>query len=317
MQEKTAGRRRLACLFRDPRVGVAVGRLRGLGMALLAVLGLAAGSASAQSLLYAGDVVSTHAFMADLISLYQSRGNPEIGLALTTSTSAIRRAASGEVEMGGASRAARSSDREERRATLYPIVWDALVVIVHPTNQISNITLQHLRDLYLGRITNWSELNGSEHEIELLIHADPLEGVDYNLAELILGDARTPLARTRTLASTRELESAVEKGPWSLAVTTYSSARKRKLKLLAVEGRSASVTGIQNGDYLLYIPLYLAVREDSRKRRQVQAFLRFAASSEAKRVLRRNGVVPYTDGLALTSKQLERADMLNGLRAGD
>ncbi len=293
--------------------------LRGIGKILLVfvLLGSWAGSAAGQNLLYAGDIVSTRAFMADLIALYEARGKPQIGLELTSSTSAIRRAASGGVEMGGTSRAARATDRQERRATVYPIVWDALVVIVHPTNGLNNISLPQLRDLYLGRITNWQQLGGNDHPIEVLIHQDPLEGIDYNLAELLMGDPGASLAHSRTLANTEELETAVESGPWALAVTTYSSARKRQVKLLAVEGRAASVPAIQNGDYLLYIPLYLAVREDSRKRREVREFVRFATTPEAKRVLRRNGVVPYADGLALTSKQLERADMLNGLRAGD
>ncbi len=300
--------------FRAP-----AGLLRAVRKSLTAWLlaGLWTCSASAQSLLAAGDIVSTRAFMADLASLYEARGKPPIGLELTTSTSAIRRAASGEIEMGATSRAVRINDRQERRATLYPIVWDALVVIVHPSNEINNISLVQLRDLYLGKITNWSDLGGNDHAIELLIHADPLEGVDYNLAELLLGDAGAALAHTLRLANTAELESEVENNSWSLAVTTYSSARKRQVKLLAVEGRSASVPAIQAGDYLLYIPLYLAVREDSRKRREVREFVRFSTTPEAKRVLRRNGVVPYADGLALTSKQLERADMLNGLRAGD
>lgn len=275
------------------------------------------GLAAAQSLLYAGDLVCSRAVMAELVALYQARGKPGIGIELTSTTSAIRRAASGDVEMGGTSRRARATDRQERRATLYPIAWDALVAIVHPDNPIGNVTLAQLRDLYLGKITNWSELGGDDRPIELVVHVDALEGIDYNLADLILGDPGAALARTRTAADTEELEAAVEDGPRALAVTTYSSARKRRVRLLALEGRSASVPAIQSGDYLLYFPLYLAVREDSRKRREVREFLRFAGSPEARRVLRRNGVVPYTDGLALTSRQLERADLLNGLRAED
>ncbi len=277
----------------------------------------AAAPTVAQSLLYAGDLVSTRAVMADLAGLYQARGKPAIGIEMTGSTDAIRQAASGDVEMGGTSRRARAADRQERRATLYPVAWDALVAIVNPGNPIGNITLAQLRDLYLGKITNWSELGGSDQPIELVVHADALEGIDYNLAELILGDPGVALARTRTAAGTEELEAAVEDGASTLAVTTYSGARSRRVKLLALEGRSASVPAIQSGDYLLYFPLYLAVREDSRKRREVREFLRFAGSPEAKRALRRNGVVPFTDGLSLTSRQLERADLLNGLRAGD
>ena len=131
-----------------------------------------------------------------------------------------------------------------------------------------------------------------------------------------MGDASASLAVSRDYVNTQQLEQAVEATPWALAVTTYSSARKLKVRILSIEGRSPSTQSIQSGDYLFYIPLYLALREDGRNRREVREFLRFASGVDAKRVLRRNGVLPYTDGLSLGSRQLERSTLLERLRRG-
>ncbi|MEM9300622.1 MAG: substrate-binding domain-containing protein [Pseudomonadota bacterium] len=270
--------------------------------------------ASAQTLSYAGDLPSTRAFMADLAALYEAKGRGAIGVELVSSTEALVRASSGEVDMGGSARPAQESNRQERRASMYPIVWDALVVVANRDNPIMNISLEQLVGVYAGELTSWSDLNGAEQPIEILTHGGERHGIDHNVAELLLGDATQPLASSRTVGNMEALGEAVATAPWSLGIVTYSAARKMNVKILAVGGRSASFQTIQSGDYLLYTPLYLAVREDGRNRRDVRNFIKFASSGEAKRVLRRNGVVPYADGLALVSRQLDRAEMFERIR---
>ncbi len=282
---------------------------------LIALLGLF-GTAQGQTLTFAGDLASTRAFMADLARLYQAAGEGEISVELVPATDALVRAASGEVDMGGAARSARPTDRRERRASMYPIVWDALVVVANAENPVTNLSLAQLVGVYAGEITNWSEFGVDDQPIEVLTHGDPMHGVDRNVAELLLGDADAALAGTRTVPNMEALGETVSASPWSLGIATYSAARKMPVKILAIDGRSAAFQTIQSGEYLLYTPLYLAVREDGPNRREVRNFIKFASSSRAKRVLRRNGVVPYSDGLSLVSRQLDRAEQLQRVRGG-
>jgi phosphate transport system substrate-binding protein len=41
------------------------------------------------------------------------------------------------------------------------IAQDGIAVIVNPANEIQSITLDQIRDIYLGRIANWTEINGA------------------------------------------------------------------------------------------------------------------------------------------------------------
>jgi len=281
---------------------------------LLALL-LLAPTVSRAQLTYSGDLATTKAFMVDLAALYKLRGKGEISIELSSSSDAIKRAATGEFDLGGSARAPQTRDRQERRVAVYPVVWDALVVIVNRETPITNISLRQLYEVYSGRISNWTRLGAGDHPIQLFAHRDHMEGIDHSLKELLMGNANATIAASKDFTNTKLLEEAVEATPWSLAVTTYSSARKLKVRILALEGRSPSTQTIQSGDYLLYFPLYLALREDGRNRREVRNFLRFASGVDAKRVLRRNGLLPYTDGLSLGSRQLERSSMLERLRA--
>ena len=283
---------------------------------ILLVLGmLISGSSWAQTALtYAGDLAATRAFMADLANLYSARGEGSMTVDLATSTDALVRAASGEVDMAGSARPARMTDRQERRAAMYPIVWDALVVIVNPENPIANISIEQLQQVYAGQINNWSQLNGADAAIDIVAHDDPMNGIDYNVAELLLGRPGDPLPAAQQATTMEQIESAVLANSQAMALVTYSSARTMQTKILRLDGVGASFSTIQSGDYLLYTPLYIGTRENGPNRREVRDFLRFAASAEAKRILRRNGVVPYADGLALISRQLDRADLLERLR---
>jgi phosphate transport system substrate-binding protein len=280
----------------------------------LSLLLLSAVSAQAQTLTYAGDLAATRAFMADLAALYEAKGKGSIEIEMVSSTDALVRAASGEVDMGGSARGASATDRQERRASMYPIVWDALVVVVNRENPITNISLAQLVGVYEGEIDSWSQLNGSDPPIEVITLAGDRPGVDYNVAQLLLGDESRALASSRQVANMVLLGEEISKSPRGLAIATYSQARKMPVKILSLEGRSAAFQTIQSGEYLLYTPLYLAVREDAANRREVRKFIKFASGSDAKRVLRRNGVVPYADGLVLVSRQLDRAEMLNRIR---
>ncbi len=48
------------------------------------------------------------------------------------------------------------------------VATDAIAVIVHPSNPVSELTIQQLSDIYSGKITNWSEVGGDDKTIVVL-----------------------------------------------------------------------------------------------------------------------------------------------------
>nr|AGS52873.1 phosphate ABC transporter, periplasmic phosphate-binding protein PstS (TC 3.A.1.7.1) [uncultured bacterium contig00016] len=45
------------------------------------------------------------------------------------------------------------------------IAYDALAVVVHPGNQVSNLTREQLEGIFTGKITNWKEVGGADLKI--------------------------------------------------------------------------------------------------------------------------------------------------------
>ena len=46
-----------------------------------------------------------------------------------------------------------------------PIAYDALAVVVHPSNPVKQLTRQQLEDIFRGKITNWQQVGGDDRKI--------------------------------------------------------------------------------------------------------------------------------------------------------
>jgi len=275
---------------------------------LLAVFASGAVSAkeAPRGLLWAGCGITKKAFMAELAAAYEKKTGIKITLKGGGATRGIRAAAGGKIDIGGACRITIAGHPEERLAEQVPVAWDALAVIVHKDNPVDNITFKQLKQIYLGKITNWKQLGGRNAPIELYVRKGFNSGVGRTLRELVFADyeARFPGAKF-VVKSSGPLEKGIVKNPNGIGVTGISSAKRRAVKVLKLEGHEPSYDNIKNGSYLLYRPLYL-VRRRGVENPAVDDFIRFALSKEGKAVIRRAGTVPYSDALVLVMKQLEQ-----------
>jgi phosphate transport system substrate-binding protein len=199
-------------------------------------------------------------------------------------------------------------DRAEEKSTnFYPVAWDALVMITSPKNPVGEVSLKQLHDIYLGRVTDWSELGGPAGPINLYAVAGPLDGNEYSLRVLLFHHGDQDVAVPRLYVNVEKLEEGIAIDPHGLGLTTFSAAHANPaLKMLSVEGVSASTVSIADGSYPLYSTLFLASREDSTKRADIEKFVQYASSEPALAVLRRHGLVPYAEAPDLPGKQAER-----------
>ena len=84
--------------------------------------------------------------------------NVEIELQQSDSSSGMTATMDGVCDIGMASRALKDSETE---AGLVPmtIAMDGIAVIVNPENPLEGLTSEQVRDIYMGEITEWSEVN--------------------------------------------------------------------------------------------------------------------------------------------------------------
>ena len=267
-------------------------------------------SAAAETIEWAGCGISKKAFMTELSKAYTKKTGIKVNLSGGGATKGIRKAAEGTIHIGGACRVSLNQMPEERDAFQIPVAWDALVAFVHKDNPVDNITFKQLHQLYLGKITNWKELGGNDAPINLYVRRGKLSGVGRTLRELVFANYNQEFKATYVVKSSGPVEKGVVKDINGIGVSGISSAKKRQLKLLKLDGKAPNYENIKNGSYALYRPLYLVIKRGN-KTPLVRDFIKYAVSNEGQSIIRAQGTVPYAEALHLIMKQLDQYDRAN------
>lgn len=254
---------------------------------------------------WAGCGITKKAFMQELAIEYEKRTGIKVELSGGGATAGIRKAAAGEIDIGGACRTSLADNPAERDAHQIPVAWDALVVIVNKDNPVESISFENLQKLYLGGTKNWKDLGGVDAPIELYVRRGKLSGVGRTLRELVFNNFDQEFKATYVEKSSGPLEKGVEINVNGIGVTGISSAKRRDVKILKLNGKEPSYDNIKTGNYVLYRPLYLVTKIGKRDQKG-RDFIRFALSREGQDIIRSQGTVPYSEAMVLVMKQLDQ-----------
>ncbi len=267
---------------------------------ILTVLGPATAAAE---LRWVGCGISKKAFMGALAAAYQERTGTLITLEGGGATRGVREVAAGQADLGGSCRHKLLVD-EETGANLIPIGWDALVAIVHPDNPVSDITTADLEAVMTGSLVDWQALGGPAGAIALAVRQGRISGVGRMARELIFKDPDAAFSPDAAVfRSSGPVEQFVESEPLAIALTGISSARKRAVKVLSIDGAPPTYENVASGTYGLFRPLYLVVGTDPSP--DVARFVAFAKGREGQRIIRDQGTVTLRDGASLWPRYRE------------
>jgi phosphate transport system substrate-binding protein len=253
------------------------------------------------SLIWRGDVTVAHGVVTDVAQAWQKAGHGRIELQTFNTASGLDAVRTGTADLAGAARGA-SGNPDEAGLTFTPVAWDGLVMVTHPSNPVSSLTLSQLHDIYYGKITNWSQVGGRNEPIDLYAVASPADGVEFSLRKLLFGRGTQPVAAPRLYVNTSKLQEGITLDTKGLGATTLSNVvGNPKMKMIRINGVAPSAGTVANGSYPLFTQLYLITNSNSPKAAQTQEFVDFVNSDAAKAVIRRHGLVPYQDGATLAS----------------
>ena len=174
--------------------------------------------------------------------------------------------------------------------------WDALVFIVHLSNPVNSITPQQVRDIYEGRIDNWKQLGGPDLSlISVITTPKGSSGIGEALEKYVLNGKRPLPQKNSTMqaSSAAIWEQLVETMPECFASTGFGSARKRKVKMLKVNGVAPTRENIVSGKYPYKRPLYIVIRKDARP--EVRAFVDYAMSPKGQKLISSLGMPSLAD----------------------
>lgn len=138
-----------------------------------------------------------------------------------------------------------------------PIAYDGMAIILNSANPVSSITLEKVRDIYAGNLTNWKDLGGQDAKI-VVIGRDSTSGTRSFFTEKIMGKVNYTKGQ-QELNSNGAIQQAVSQTPGAIGYVGLGYLDGVKALPVDVNGtlQAATVDGVKKGTYPLSRPLYL------------------------------------------------------------
>ena len=267
---------------------------------------------SGPALIVRGDQVSTEGLVDAVASAFADTGDGHLEVQPFNTVDGIDQALSGSVDMAASARPAYFKRSQEAGLTFTPVAWDALVLNTNTPNPVNHLTLRQVHDIYYGKITNWSQVGGSDQKIDLDGVASPLDGVQFSFRRLMFGNGDNPVAVPRLFINIDSLQSEVALDTKALALSTLVHARREKgIKIIPIEGVTPSLATLENATYPLPLTIYLAYKADSPKLATIQKFLTFLGGDKAAGILRGHDLLPHAQAVVLNARsEKDRINLL-------
>lgn len=173
-----------------------------------------------------------------------------------------------------------------------PIAYDALAIVVHPSNPVKRLTRQQLEDIFRGKITNWQQVGGDDRKI-VVYSRETSSGTYEFFKESVLRN-KNYMSSSLSMPATGAIIQSVSqtRGAIGYVGLAYVSPR---IKTLAVsyDGKhyaAPTLANALNKTYPIVRPLYYYYnRKDSLA---IAPLLDFVLSAAGQDIIKKSGYIP-------------------------
>ena len=206
----------------------------------------------------------------------------------TGSGAGITGATDKTLDIGLSSRALKA---DETGVTGTTIALDGIAIIVNKDSKVEDLTVDQLKQMFTGEITNWSEVGGDDGEI-VLIGREAGSGTRDGFESIV--DVKDSCKYAQELTATGAVISAVEANPLAVGYASLSAVGDT-VAMVTVEGVECSEDTVKDGSYKIQRPFVFVTNKSVTLSEQAQAFVDFATSKDAADLIRTAGAVPVNE----------------------
>ena len=207
----------------------------------------------------------------------------------TGSGAGITGAADKTLDIGLSSRALKDDEKADVEGTT--IALDGIAIIVNNASKVEDLTVDQLKQMFTGEITNWSEVGGDDGEI-VLIGREAGSGTRDGFESIV--DVKDSCKYAQELTATGAVISAVEANPLAIGYASLSAVGDT-VKMVTVGGVECSEETVKDGSYEVQRPFVFVTNKSVALSEQAQAFFDFATSADAADLIRTAGAVPVNE----------------------
>ena len=207
----------------------------------------------------------------------------------TGSGAGITGATDKTLDIGLSSRALKDDEKNDVDGTI--VALDGIAIVVNKASKVADLTVDQLKQMFTGEITNWKDVGGDDGEI-VLVGREAGSGTRDGFESIV--DVKDSCKYAQELTATGAVISAVEANPLAIGYASLSAVGDT-VAMVTVEGVECSEDTVKDGSYKIQRPFVFVTNKSAALSEQAQAFVDFATSKDAADLIRTAGAVPVNE----------------------
>jgi len=178
------------------------------------------------------------------------------------------------------------------------IAKDGIAIVVNKDVDVDDLTKDQIKGIFIGEITNWSEVGGTNAKIEVVVREEGSGTRDaFNELTGVLGkdadgnNVDNTIETALIQGSTGAIVQTVGSTEHSIGYISLGSLND-SVVALKVGGVAPSSATVLDGSYVVSRPFILITGRDLSE--QAQAFIDFIMSAEGQAIVEKSGFIPVS-----------------------
>ena len=173
------------------------------------------------------------------------------------------------------------------------VAYDALAVVVHPSNPVKQLTRQQLEDIFRGKITNWKQVGGDNRKI--VVYSRETSSGTYEFFKESVLKNKNYMASSLSMPATGAIIQSVSqtKGAIGYVGLAYINKEVKPIHVSYDAGKTFTEPSFENAKnkaYPIVRPLFYYY--DVKNEGKVKPFIDYILSAEGQATVKQVGYIP-------------------------
>lgn len=200
----------------------------------------------------------------------------------------------GNVTIGNSDIFAEQKDGiESNKLKDHKVAVVGITPVVNADIKVSSLTMDQLRDIFAGKITNWQEVGGQNKKISLINRAQG-SGTRFTFEKEVMDGQETKTSQEQD--DNGAVQKIVSKTPGAISYLAFSYTagdQAKNLKPIAIDKVRPTEKNVKNNKWSIwaYEHMYTTKKPD----KNTTKFIKFVKSKDMKSTVKKLGYIPVND----------------------
>ena len=215
--------------------------------------------------------------------------NPRLRISVSGGGSGhgVKAVGEGAIDIGAASRDVKSKEMD-MYPDMKPVVVgrDSVAIVLHPSNPVSDLTMEDASKIFSGEITNWKDVGGTDGEIRVITREGGSGTRDCFEKAVMKPFDREIAGKASVKPSNGDIRATISRDKMSIGYLSLGYVDE-SLKTVKIDGVEATEENVLSGEYPISRSLYIITKGAPSELEK--AFIDFVLSEEGQTMVEEMG----------------------------